>query len=946
MRPGTIRFWTFALCSCVVLMTVSAPAQAQADLIVNSVDDMGVVADHQNLTIAGSVDVDLENIGTAATGVPFNVAVFEDVNGNGTYETGTDDTLGTLAVAGLANGASVVVSVALSGSVDFRENLIYAAADTGDAVAETNEANNLSNTGFSCELIPPPGILDPGLEWSWTSSAVEPNALNVMMTPSVIDLTGDGVPEVVFGTTSSTGGGSAESGVLRALDGSSGAELFTVSNPALRISTTCSIATGDIDGDSMPEIIACKATNSSLYAFEHDGTLKWESDQVEAVNWGAVSIADLDMDGSPEIILGRQVLDANGTLLWTGGGGAASQSNVGAISLVADIDGDGSPDVVAGNTVYNADGTTQWTAGLSDGHNAVANFDGDVLPEIVLVSAGSVWLLEHDGTIVWGPVPIPGGGAGGPPTIADYDGDGLPEIGIAGASRYVVLEHDGTEKWQTVTQDNSSNRTGSSVFDFDGDGAAEVVYRDELHLRIYRGSDGFTLFSIPMSSCTWHEYVLVADVDADGNAEIVAVANNNCGLGPQRGVFVFGSITDSWIPTRTIWNQHSYHITNINNDGTIPTVEADNWLTPGGDPFNNYRQNVLFGAPVLAAPDLTASHITVSGSDVAARIGNGGSILVASGLPVSFYDGDPTGAGVLLGTSTTSVSLQPGEFEIVSLTLGGTVPPTVCASADDLGALVGTENECDETNNIHSAGTTPPQFDPPTPCGQTLSVSATNGLSFTVTASDADPGDSVTMTASGVPSGATLTPALPSSGNPVSTTFSWSRSVAQIGTHVVVFTVVDSTGQQASCSVTIEVAECYLLLGTSLGTEPFAFGGQTLETQISDIYAVYPVTMEDTPVFPVAGLSPREMFGFMGNGLMEMSRPVGQAFFGQVVMWNPEQFPSNPAQWTEALAVTVRRFGSVQSERFGTSNGMTIWADVFDDEQGQTWLSLPFGIDW
>ena len=108
----------------------------------------------------------------------------------------------------------------------------------------------------------------------------------------------------------------------------------------------------------------------------------------------------------------------------------------------------------------------------------------------------------------------------------------------------------------------------------------------KLKLRVYSGKDGAVLFETPMSSCTAHEYVLVADVDADHSADIVAVANNNCGYGPQRGVSVFSG--QNWVPTRKIWNQHSYHVTNINEDGTIPRVEDKNWLLPG---LNNYRLN-------------------------------------------------------------------------------------------------------------------------------------------------------------------------------------------------------------------------------------------------------------------------------------------------------------------------------------------------------------------
>ena len=434
---------------------------------------------------------------------------------------------------------------------------------------------------------------NPVVEWAWTTSAIEPNALNVMGTPSVVDLNNDGVPDVVFSSTTSTGGGNVEIGFLRALNGSDGSELFTVNQTTpvdLRVSTTCSVATGDIDNDELPEIIACDTSGTRLIAFENDGTFKWRSENLETTYWGAPSIADLDRDGTPEIIMGRQALNNAGALLWTGTGGRSVQGSVGPLSLVSDVDLDGSAEIIAGNTAYDVAGTIEWQAPLSDGYNAVANFDSDAFAEIVLVSSGQVRLLEHDGTVKWGPVAIPGGGAGGPPTVADYDNDGEPEIGVAGASRYAVFETDGSLKWSAVVQDSSSNRTGSSVFDFEDDGSAEVVYSDEIRLWVFRGTDGTVLFQENLSSCTWHEYPLVADVDGDDRAEILAVANNNCGFGPQRGVYLYGDADDAWVLTRQIWNQHTYHITNVNPDGTIPTVEENNWLVPG---LNNFRLNTF-----------------------------------------------------------------------------------------------------------------------------------------------------------------------------------------------------------------------------------------------------------------------------------------------------------------------------------------------------------------
>ena len=36
--------------------------------------------------------------------------------------------------------------------------------------------------------------------------------------------------------------------------------------------------------------------------------------------------------------------------------------------------------------------------------------------------------------------------------------------------------------------------------------------------------------------------------------------------------------TDRWVPARRVWNQHTYHVTNVREDGTIPTFEAPHWL--------------------------------------------------------------------------------------------------------------------------------------------------------------------------------------------------------------------------------------------------------------------------------------------------------------------------------------------------------------------------------
>ena len=154
-----------------------------------------------------------------------------------------------------------------------------------------------------------------------------------------------------------------------------------------------------------------------------------------------------------------------------------------------DLDRDGVPEVVAGSSAYRADGTLLWNAAsVPDGVAAAADVDGDGYPEIVLV-ANELWLLEHDGTVAWGPVDVPGAGYPGPATVADFDGDGRPEIGVGDRLTYSVFEAYGSLAWTTATaQIDPDYSTGgaASAFDLDGDGAAELVLADPAGLHVLR----------------------------------------------------------------------------------------------------------------------------------------------------------------------------------------------------------------------------------------------------------------------------------------------------------------------------------------------------------------------------------------------------------------------------------------------------------------------------
>jgi hypothetical protein len=164
--------------------------------------------------------------------------------------------------------------------------------------------------------------------------------------------------------------------------------------------------------------------------------------------------------------------------------------------------------------------------------------------------------------------------------------------------------------WSQRSLDTSSGTTGSSVFDFDDNGSAEVVYADECFMRIYDGKTGEVLQSVPRSSRTRFEYPVIADVDGDGHAEIVVGSNDgNPGFDcpatdrlktstrseATHGITVWGN--DGWAGSRPIWNQYSYYVSHVRDDGTIPAGREVPrfWMTDEGS--NSFRENTQGSLP-------------------------------------------------------------------------------------------------------------------------------------------------------------------------------------------------------------------------------------------------------------------------------------------------------------------------------------------------------------
>jgi len=426
------------------------------------------------------------------------------------------------------------------------------------------------DAGGACEKKAPPDSFEPDVQWSFTGPDPE-NLIESGTTPLVANLTDDNmdgaidlcdIPDVIV-VVGPRAPSDTPPATIFVLDGATGVPHFQI---ATQVQYGVTPALGDIDGDGLVEIVTALPNGAAqLVAFEHDGTLKWTSTAVwQGAQSGAIALADVDADGDVEIIAGTNLFDHEGNLLWTRPG-----DSIYGASMAADLDGDGKLEILFGHAAVHHDGSPYYVlpdialGGLAP-YPQVANLDDDPEPEVLIAAQDALHVYEHDGTFkfkVTGPNP---GGHGSklPATIHDFDGDGISEFAASTGNTYTVYKRDGTIVWSANVIDASGLSAGTA-FDFLGDGIAEAMYADEYNLFVFDGQ-GQPLLTSPRLSGTIIEYPTVADIDNDGSAEILVVSNTTLVGGEVS--FTIQAVRDKqdrWIQARRIWNQHTYHVTNV-----------------------------------------------------------------------------------------------------------------------------------------------------------------------------------------------------------------------------------------------------------------------------------------------------------------------------------------------------------------------------------------------
>lgn len=479
-----------------------------------------------------------------------------------------------------------------------------------------------------------------------------------------------------------------------------------------------------------------------------------------------ISVADFDNDGTPELYCQNRIFSNRGVFI----AGAPETQDFGSArfldgviasySIAVDVLGDKELELVAGGTVYDVDLSVPSVTPIKqlsntnpgvavDGYTSVADMNKDGNLDAVVTGINSsntaflyIWDLTNETLLgsydfATDAVPTQTSQFISQATIGNFvNDDAALEIAVTTSRNIQVLNYDPltstiVQQWVQSNSD-ASGRTGSTSYDFNGDGQTELVYRDETNLYVYDGQQGNTpLASIPCASTTGHEYPVIVDADQDGFTDIVC----GCGNLPTPQLMVFHSSNTPWVPTRTVWNQHNYFSTNVEEDLSIPAFQQRHDLIGNTDPTSKYYNSgnfFLSQIPQLdgKAPDgeliLTATcDENANQVNVTLKITNHGDANLDENTPIAIYDG-VADYGNLISDIVIGKRLAPDEsieIEINSLSLinGG----LITAMLNDDGEQIQDENgsnvlwsidnfpvtrygECDYSNNKSFA--TPPCF--------------------------------------------------------------------------------------------------------------------------------------------------------------------------------------------------------------------------------------------
>ncbi len=570
-----------------------------------------------------------------------------------------------------------------------------------------------------------------------------------LTTPIAVDITGDGIPEILTAALKSDGGI-----IIYNIDGTINRRVNTyrfhykyygicVLNYNDRIRFIVAVT----NENDIPV-----AVRGKLVCYNLNGSIHWISDHKynddgQKYDSPHISLADFNQDGIPEVFLYNEIFNATTGVKLGDGGRNGYGYGIVSYTLAVNIDDDPNDlELVGGYSVYKV--VINNTNGMNgnqmishniqvnginlDGPTAIVDINGDGFLDVVVQSRTRPFLIGQP-TFLYAydfrnnaPNLICFSDEIEVNNISIGKTNNSGKISFIGTSseKLVNFEYDEDKcfkiNWEFVNSDRSGF-VGCTLFDIDGNGLDEILIRDEKILRVVkdRGRNAQIVSSVACESSTQEEKPII--FGSNSNHDPIICLTCASGFHDRNArITVFGPANDQkWAPARNIWNQYAYNPIFINDDGTAPK-QILNPVTYKNGKYNNFNVQEsyldekgnypspaasIYGEISCVTYDPENKNYTIQFT-VFNR--SDATLPASDNIPVSFYSGDPASSGVLLTTYRTINSILPGaNTGVIEINFSGieNIPLWMIVNTDRFPVVVSDSTyysieECDYTDNV------------------------------------------------------------------------------------------------------------------------------------------------------------------------------------------------------------------------------------------------------
>ncbi|MBB5062877.1 FG-GAP-like repeat-containing protein [Granulicella mallensis] len=428
-----------------------------------------------------------------------------------------------------------------------------------------------------------------------------------------------------------------------------------------------SIATGDFNGDGIPDLAVANAGANTITILlgNGDGTFKSAADLQTGSGPFTVVAGDFNRDGHVDLAVILNNNNGNGINVFLG-------------------NGDGTFTLSASNPP-----TGSGPSGMT-----VGDYNGDGLLDLAVVNSGNatvtILLGNGDGTFTPSNLSPQAGSSAGSMVQGDFNGDGILDLAVTNSSTSSVTillgAGDGTFA-PAGTFAVGGNGVSIATADLNGDGKLDLVvantYNPYITVLLGNGDGTFTAAANPDVGIPSPTAIAVADVNNDGKADIIIASaggsNVIVSLGNGDGTFTFatgsGSLSSPLALAVEDWNGDGIKdiaITNNfpNNTLTVFTSQLAQKATAtasGISPIGQVTVDASYvGDTVYAASTSAKTTLGISAPAVTLSLSSA-SITTAQALTVTIA----VNGGSTNPVPTGSVKLTSGSYTSAVATLSG-----------------------------------------------------------------------------------------------------------------------------------------------------------------------------------------------------------------------------------------------------------------------------------